>query len=89
MKIQTSEVIRLDEREMLKALKNGDEWALGWFMERYAAYAAAIIDRILLPKLPRPDAEEALADVFISLWRSAHQVPEGAVKPYIAAMARK
>ena len=88
MKIQTSEVIRLDEREMLKALRDGDEGALGWFMERYATYAAAIIDRILLPKLPRSDAEEALADVFISLWRSAHQVPEGAVKPYIAAMAR-
>ena len=78
----------MDEREMLKALRDGDEGALGWFMERYAAYAAAIIDRILLPKLPRPDAEEALADVFISLWRSAHQVPEEAVKPYIAAMDR-
>lgn len=43
---------------------------------------------MLLPGLPRSDAEEALADVFISLWRSAKQVPEGAVRPYIAAMAR-
>ena len=78
----------MDERAMLAALKDGDEGALGWFMERYAGYAYAIIERMLLPGLPRSDAEEALADVFISLWRSAKQVPEGAVRPYIAAMAR-
>lgn len=81
-------VTRVDERAMLAALKDGDEGALGWFMERYAGYAYAIIERMLLPGLPRSDAEEALADVFISLWRSAKQVPEGAVRPYIAAMAR-
>ena len=72
---------RVDERAMLAALKDGDEGALGWFMERYAGYAYAIIERMLLPGLPRSDAEEALADVFISLWRSAKQVPEGAVRP--------
>lgn len=26
----------MDERAMLAALKDGDEGALGWFMERYA-----------------------------------------------------
>lgn len=79
---------RLDEQAMLSALKSGDEGALGWFMERYAAYASAIIDRVLGDRAMRADAEEALADVFISLWRSAKQVPEGAVRPYIAAIAR-
>ena len=87
-KAKRKAVTRVDERAMLAALKDGDEGALGWFMERYAGYAYAIIERMLLPGLPRSDAEEALADVFISLWRSAKQVPEGAVRPYIAAMAR-
>ncbi len=78
----------VDEAAMLASLRDGDERALEWFMERYAAYAYAIIERMLLPQLPRTDAEEALADVFVSLWRSAKRVPEGAVKPYIAAIAR-
>ncbi len=78
----------MDEREALSALRAGDEAALAWFMERYAGYAAAIINRILLPRLTPSDAEEALADVFVSLWKNAAKVPEGSVRPYISAMAR-
>ena len=62
---------RVDEAGALAALKKGDENALTWFMERYAAYAAAIINGIMLPRLTPADAEEALADVFVSLWRRA------------------
>ena len=61
----------MDEAGALAALKKGDENALTWFMERYAAYAAAIIHGIMLPPLTPADAEEALADVFVSLWRRA------------------
>ena len=82
------EVRRVDEAGALAALKKGDENALTWFMERYAAYAAAIINGIMLPRLTPADAEEALADVFVSLWRRAEMVPEDGVRPYIAAIAR-
>ena len=50
----------MDEAGALAALKKGDENALTWFMERYAAYAAAIINGIILPRLTPADAEEAL-----------------------------
>ena len=78
----------MDERTALEAMAAGDETALGWFIGRYAAYAATIINNMLLPRLSEADAEEALADVFVSLWRSAARIrPEG-VRTYIAAIAR-
>ena len=43
----------MDEREALRALKSGSEEALSWFIERYAAYAAAIINSIVLPRSRR------------------------------------
>ena len=78
----------MDEARALRLLKNGDEDALIWFLTRYAAYAARIINGIMLPRLPSADAEEALADVFVSLWRNAGLVPESGIRPYIAAIAR-
>ena len=78
----------MDARSALAALAAGDETALGWFIERYSAYAATIIDNMLLPRLTAADAEEALADVFVSLWRSAARIrPEG-VRAYLAGIAR-
>ena len=78
----------MDERTALEALRSGDESALGWFIERYAAWVATIINNMLLPKLTASDAEEAAADVFVSLWRSAARIrPEG-VKAWLGAVAR-
>lgn len=82
------EVRALDENEALRRLKQSDEDALAWFIERYAPYAAAIIGRIMLPALAPSDAEEALADVFVRLWRNAGRVPPDGVRAYIAAIAR-
>ena len=78
----------MDEHEALRALKGGSEEALSWFIERYAAYAAAIINSIVLPALTPHDAEEALSDVFVTLWRSAGRVEPGHERGYIAAIAR-
>ena len=78
----------MDERVALAALAAGEEAALGWFIERYAAYAATIIYNMLLPRLPAEDAEEALADVFVSLWRSAARIEPGNVRAYLAGIAR-
>ena len=78
----------MDEIEALRELQRGSEEALSWFIGRYAAYAAAIIRNILLPRLSESDVEEALADVFVSLWRSAARVPAENVRAYISAIAR-
>ncbi|WP_455581471.1 RNA polymerase sigma factor [Dysosmobacter sp.] len=68
-------------------LRLGDTAALEEAMDRYASYAAKIIAACLNQTLPAEDMEEALADVFISLWNSRERL-EGAVKPYLAAIAR-
>lgn len=68
-------------------LRLGDPGALEEAMDRYAAYAARIIAAFLNRTLPPEDMEEALSDVFVSLWNSRERL-EGDVKPYLAAIAR-
>lgn len=52
------------ERALLRAARGGDRAAFG---ELYDMFAAALYDRVLLPKLGnRPAAEEALAETFKS-----------------------
>lgn len=68
-------------------LRLGDPAALEEAMERYAAYAAKIIAAYLNRTLPAEDMEEALSDVFVSLWNSREHL-EGEVKSYLAAIAR-
>ncbi len=68
-------------------LRLGDPAALEEAMDRYAAYAAKIIAAYLNRTLPAEDMEEALYDVFVSLWNNREHL-EGEVKPYLAAIAR-
>ena len=68
-------------------LRLGDPAALEEAMDRYAAYAAKIIAAYLNRTLPAEDMEEALSDVFVSLWNNREHL-EGEVKPYLAAIAR-
>lgn len=79
----------MTENEALAHLRAGDADALGWFIDRYAAYAATIVNNIMLPALSPSDAEEALSDVFVALWRAAGRVGEGNVRQYIAGTARR
>ena len=51
----------MDERAALAAMAAGDEAGLEWFMGRYAADVATIIDNMLLPRLTAAAAEEAAA----------------------------
>lgn len=78
----------MDERAALAAMAAGDEAGLEWFMGRYAAYVATIIDNMLLPRLAAADAEEAAADVFVSLWRSAARIEPGGARAYLGGIAR-
>ena len=55
-----------------------DEGALGWFIDRYTAYVATIVNNMLLPRLAASDAEEVVADVFLALWHNAANI-RGAV----------
>lgn len=78
----------MDEAQALDALRKGSEEALGWFIDRYTAYVSTIVNNMLLPKLGAPDAEEAVCDVFLALWRSAGQIRPGGVRAWLGGVAR-
>lgn len=78
----------MDESSALQALCAGDEAALMWFIDRYTAYVATIINNMLLPRLTAADAEEAAADVFLALWKNAPRIKPGGVRAYLGGIAR-
>lgn len=78
----------MDENSALHALYAGDEAALMWFIDRYTAYVATIINNMLLPRLTAADAEEAAADVFLALWKNAPRIKPGGVRAYLGGIAR-
>ena len=78
----------MDENSALKALCRRDERALGWFIDRYTAYVATIVNNMLLPRLAASDAEEVVADVFLALWHNAANIRSGGVRAYLGAIAR-
>ena len=78
----------MTEEQALRQLKQGSQEALAWFIDRYGAYAAAIIRNVMGAYMTDADVEEAVSDVFLGFWNNAGQVRGGAVKAYLGAAAR-
>lgn len=78
----------MDEAERLTRLKQGDETALVWMIERYAPYVNTVIYNILGTAVSPCDVEEVSSDVFLVLWQNAAAVQTGKVKAYLGAVAR-
>ena len=78
----------MTEEQALRQLKQGSQEALAWFIDRYGAYAAAIIRNVMGAYMTDADVEEAVSDVFLGFWNNAGQVRGGAVKSYLGAAAR-
>ena len=78
----------MTEEQALWQLKQGSQEALAWFIDRYGAYAAAIIRNMMGAYMTDADVEEAVSDVFLGFWNNAGQVRGGAVKSYLGAAAR-
>lgn len=81
----------MDERALLKKLKNKSEKALQETIQRYTAYVSTIIREILNSKATVEDVEELVADTFISLWKTAERidyVQYSSLKAYIGKIAR-
>lgn len=76
----------MDDKELLRALGEGQVWALEEAIDRYGAYVGKILTAF---HLPPQDREEAAADVFAALWRSRSRLREGgALTPYLAEITR-
>ena len=81
----------MDERALLKRLKQKNEKALEETIQLYTAYITTIIREILNSKATVEDIEELVADTFISLWQSAGKInymQYSSLKAYIGEIAR-
>lgn len=81
----------MDERALLKKLKNKNEKALQETIQRYTAYVSTIIKEILNSRATVEDIEELVADTFISLWKTSERidyVQYSSLKAYIGEIAR-
>lgn len=78
----------MEELEIVKGLRRGDENALCAAIDAYGNYVTAIICNLSRGMLNTQDAEEASADVFVSLWRNAGNLRDASLRPYLAQAAR-
>ncbi len=78
----------MTEQEALILLRQKDAAGLSWFIRQYTPYVSAIVWNIVHPPLTAQDAEEIVADVFLSLWQHGQYPQPGKVKGYLGSIAR-
>jgi RNA polymerase sigma-70 factor (ECF subfamily) len=78
----------MTERAALARMAQGDESGLAWLIQKYTGYVSAIVWNILCSSLSRQDAEEVVADVFMTLWQYAKAPQPERVKGYLGRIAR-
>ena len=76
------------DKRMIALMQAGERGALDRVIEHYTPYISVIVHRILSPTLPKEEIEEAVADVFITLWRNVDKLTGDSLKGYLAAIAR-
>lgn len=74
--------------KLVKMLKKHDERALEQIMSHYTPLVATIIFNISNGSLSSADIEEAVADVFITLWNNTDKVQPDKLKGYICCIAK-
>ncbi|MDR3209646.1 MAG: sigma-70 family RNA polymerase sigma factor [Oscillospiraceae bacterium] len=78
----------MDKENAVAALRCGEERALTWLIDRYAAYVGTIIYNIIGGVMSAPDIEEVASDVFLALWENAEKVRTNTVRAYLGGIAR-
>lgn len=79
----------MNDRKRLENLRRRKKYALEEIMEEYGGYVSLIVYNTMGNGTPKEDREEAVADVFISLWEKADVIGTDVyLKGYLAAMAR-
>ena len=66
----------MDERVLLKKLKNKSEKALEETIQKYTAYVTTIIKEIVNTRATAEDIEELVADTFIALWSTSERIDD-------------
>ena len=80
----------MNDEKIIKGLKNRKRSSLEKAIEKYSAYVNVIVYNIIGNTMAKEDIEEAVSDVFISLWNNAEYINQesGSLKFYIGAIAR-
>lgn len=64
----------MDEKSILKKLRNRDEKAFEEIIDLYSAYITVVVKNLLGSKGTKEDVEEVVADTFIALWNTAERI---------------
>ena len=78
----------MQERSLIKKLKQHDQDALSELIQQYTAYVGTIVRNILGKVLTESDVEEVTADVFVIVWNHSKEIQQGKLRPYLATVAR-
>lgn len=78
----------MTENDALALLRQKDSAGLSWFIHQYTPYVSAIVWNIVHPPLTAQDAEEIVADVFLTLWQYSEYPQPGKVKAYLGSITR-
>jgi RNA polymerase sigma-70 factor (ECF subfamily) len=79
----------VNDEDLLRRLRQGDEAALDSLIDHYSGYVAAVIRHTMRWSMPNEDVEELVSDVFFTLWEKAVILKPGSrLKPWLAVVAR-
>ena len=78
----------MQERSLIRRLKQHQPQALEELITTYSPYVGTIIRNIIGKYLAEPDVEELTADVFLAVWEHTDQLKAGKLTAYLAAIAR-
>lgn len=79
-----------DEEKLLKNLKKRKRGSLERVIELYTPYVSTVVYNVIGVSMTHEDVEEAVSDVFVSLWRCAERLDggKGCIRSYLGAAAR-
>lgn len=78
----------MQERNLIRRLKQHQPQALEELIQTYSPYVGTIVRNIIGKYLSESDVEELTADVFVAVWEHADQVKPGKLTGFLAAIAR-
>lgn len=80
----------VDEAELLQRLRNREQKAINEAIELYTPYLSTVLYNLAGTALPKEDAEEIVADVFVILWKNTEHIDlqKGTLRSYLAVVAR-
>ena len=80
----------MEDRILIRGLKNGNQKSLEKLMDKYYNYVFTIIYNIVRESATIEDVEEIAADVFVKLWNNRNKLDPKykSIKPYLASISR-